>query len=313
MKKHIYLLLFILIFTSLTPMVVSANAPGPAKKINVGIYEKPSNCVYVDLFIKINPADKNYVAFNSEYGENLDLDEKSEIAQYNVDGYMSYTFHFFGAVSENTLIKGKSSLDSYYSEFASYSYEDGSIDFTAFEKLQKGYPVVKLALIDSTGAIIKVSDKVSIIPERGFFTGYIYYHVATNSLEVSNYTGLLNDVFYSFKILIMFLFAGILRIAFSTGIETLIALPFKLKPYRKIVIVNLITQIILTIAMTLSGFNYLITLIALEAIVYVAEFISYTFLYKKFSKIKILLYTVAANTVSLGFGLLLNYLGVFKG
>lgn len=294
-------------------MVVSANSPGRATDICVDIYEKPENCIYVDLLVKIDPADKNYAVFNSEYGEKLGLDEKSAIAQYNVDGYKSYTFHFLGAESKNELIQNENNPDIYYSEFAKDSTADGSIVNTAFNKLQTDYPILKIALIDSTGGIIKISDEFNIVPKRGFFTRHIYYHVATNSLEVSYYTGFFDDIFYSLKFTIFALFAGIFRIAFSTGIETLIAIPFKLKPYRKIVIVNLITQIILTTAMALSGFNYLITLIALEAFVYIAEFISYSFLYKQISKVRILIYTVAANTVSLGLGLLLNYLGFFKG
>lgn len=294
-------------------MVVSADSPGSAREINVYIFEKPENCIYVDLLVKINPTDKNYVAFNSEYGEKLGLDEKSEIAQYNTEGYMSYTFHFLGAASENILIKDESIVDAYYSKFAKHSVVDGSIDFDAFDRLQTDYPVLKLALIDSTGRIIKVSDKVSIAPRRGYIRGPIHYHIATNSVIASQYTRLLDGIFYSLKFIIFALFAGIIRIAFSTGIETLIAIPFKLKPYRKIVIVNLITQIILTTDMALSGFNYLITLIALEAFVYITEFISYSFLYKQISKVRILIYTVVANTVSLGLGLLLNYLGVFKG
>jgi hypothetical protein len=294
-------------------MVVSANSPAPADNIHVVIYEKPDNCVYVDLLIKINPSDKNYVVFNSEYGEKLDLGEKSAIAQYNVDGFMSYTFHFLGAMSENTLVKEEGSPDSYYSEFAGYRDPDGSLEFNAFDRLQADYPILKLALIDSMGTIIKVSDKVSIATRRGYLSGPIYYHIAANSVEVNIIPGFLDNILYLLKFLIMILFAGIFRFAFSTVIETLIAIPFKLKPYRKIVIVNLITQTILTIAMALSGYSYLVTLIAIEAFVYVAEFISYSILYKQFSKIRILFYTVVANTVSLGLGLLLNYLGVFKG
>lgn len=312
MKKFIYLLL-ILIFVCISPNVVSANSPGPANQIYVGIYEKPNNCVYVDLLIKIDPSDINYVFFNSEYGKKLGLDDKSEIAQYNVDGYMSYTFHFFGAAAENKLIEDENRIGAYYAEFATHLKLGNNYDYSAYDKLKTGYPILKLVLIDSTGDIIKISNEFSIVPERAYFTGGIYYHVNSDLLEVSNYTGLLDDTFHSLGFLIMVLFAGIFRIAFSTGIETLIALPFKLKPYRKIVVVNLITQMLLTIAMALSGSNYLIGIIILEFFVYLAEFISYLFLYKQFSIMKILIYTVIANTVSLSLGLLMNYLGIFKG
>ena len=91
--------------------------------------------------------------------------------------------------------------------------------------------------------------------------------------------------------------------ALSVGIETLIAIPFKLRPLWKVSLVNLLTQIILIVFMRCSDIPYLTALIIGEAYVYISEFVAYSYLYK-IPKWKLAVYTVVANTFTLALGII---------
>jgi hypothetical protein len=110
-------------------------------------------------------------------------------------------------------------------------------------------------------------------------------------------------------------FAGFafVRIAVSITTETLLALSFEIKPIRKIIAVNALTQIGLISFIRFSGIPYTTALIIGEVFVYLFEFGVYCLIFKNVSKLKLALYTVTANTVSLAVGLLLNTFRVLEG
>lgn len=309
--KKITFIIICLSFICLTPFSTSANSPGPGTKIEIAIDQIPEGCVSADILVKIDPSHEKYVAFNSEYGKNLGLDEQSEIAAYYEDGFTSYTFHFSGAVSEN-LLKYETGAG-YVAIFAYYTEDSNDSFFSALNELERYSPILKLALLDEEGEILEISDEFSIVPDKGYFLGYIQYSPSNDSITVSVHKNTFSHIFDGIGFILALLIAGFMRITFSIIAETLIAVPFRLKPYYRIIITNLVTQIILTLSFALSGFNYLITLIIIEALVYIAEFIAYTILFKEVSRLRILVYTIIANTVSLRFGLLLNELGIFRG
>lgn len=307
-KKAAFLLLaFSILF--LLSSKTNANSPPPGNEVEIAIDQIPEGCVYADLLVKIRPSHEKYAAFNVEYGSKLGIGEQSEIAKYREDGFTSYTFHFSGAVSDN-LIKYESDYGRYIAKFAYYTEDNSGSGYNALEELRSNSPVLRIALLNADGEILDLSDEFSINPQRVFFTGSVYYSPVNDTIRVSTYQNRLGDILY---FIVAILIAGFLRINFSILIETLIAIPFKLKPYYKIIITNFITQTLLTIAFALSGFDYLFTLIVIEVLVYVVEFFAYTLMFKKVSKRRILLYTIIANTVTLGFGLLLNQLGIFRG
>jgi hypothetical protein len=309
MKKTVYLVFILALgVLFLLPFKTSANSPGPGTKVEVTIEQIPESCVYADLLVRIDSSHVIYTTNNIEYGKRLGLDEHAEIVTFDEDGFTSYTFHFRGAVSDNLL--SHETGEGYIARFAYDTEERYDSMYSALNTLERISPVLKLALFDAEGQILEISDEFCIVPDQGYFLGYVNYSPADDSIHVSVYRNVLIDMM---DFLLFVLIAGFLRILFSVAAETLIAVPFKLKPYRRIVVTNLITQIILTIAFAMSGFHYLITLIAVEAFVYIAEFIVYMILYKDVSRLKILMYTITANTVTLGFGLLLNALGIFKG
>jgi hypothetical protein len=83
--------------------------PRDRSRLDINYYNAPEGTAYVDILGKIDSSDENYTEFNSnavpqnliirsaDYalsdGEPLDIDENSEIAKYNEDGYMSLSIH----------------------------------------------------------------------------------------------------------------------------------------------------------------------------------------------------------------------------
>ena len=92
-------------------------------------------------------------------------------------------------------------------------------------------------------------------------------------------------------------------------IELLVGLCFGMKPLRYIILANLITNIpmniVLLLISTLSGFEYWIMLIVLEAIVLLIEFFFWRRKYASRKTWVVLLFTAAANAASLAAGVLL--------
>ena len=77
--------------------------------------------------------------------------------------------------------------------------------------------------------------------------------------------------------------------------------------------VNLTTQLLLILFLSLSGLPYMTAVLVGEIAVYAAEFIAYLFLYRDVSRWRVLGYTALANTATLAMGLLFNQLGWLLG
>ena len=112
-------------------MPASANAPAPMRKLVVVLENLNDDYAYVDILIALPENDPNYVFINSAYCELLNLNAKSEIVQYQEDGYRSYTFHFKDAASENAI-----SMDMHWGAYASrFAYENNQ--FGELKKYEK--------------------------------------------------------------------------------------------------------------------------------------------------------------------------------
>lgn len=101
--------------------------------------------------------------------------------------------------------------------------------------------------------------------------------------------------------------------ALTVLIEFLVGLCFGMKPFRYILIANLITNIPMNIVLLLlnsvaDGIGYWIALVVLELIVVLVEFLFWRKKYKDRRTWYVLLFAVAANVASLAAGLLLNHL-----
>ena len=98
--------------------------------------------------------------------------------------------------------------------------------------------------------------------------------------------------------------------AFAVLIEWIIALLFKIKPWRYVIIANLISNVSMNILIGLSLkyfiFNYFLVVLVLEILVIVAEFSFYKHKYKDIGKAKLIIFTLVANIISWGFYALIS-------
>jgi hypothetical protein len=94
----------------------------------------------------------------------------------------------------------------------------------------------------------------------------------------------------------------------SIGTETVISLLFGFRGRQTltVLIVNICSQVIMRLLYLVLPFTYLIETIILEVCVYTAEFLIYKKYFKDISTIKIVGYTITANTLSLLLGIFLD-------
>ncbi len=162
---------------------------------------------------------------------------------------------------------------------------------------------IKISLLDENKNVMKTSDAASIVPMgRNLFAKGVTFDASGTALTVDFFRNYYSDIS------LFMLYTFLIIPAVSTVIETLIAIPFQIKPLRRIVIVNIITQILLIIFIFIFSpdFRYTSAVILGEIIVFVAEYVAYIFLFKNKSKANLSVYTFVANTASLIFGLSLN-------
>jgi fluoride ion exporter CrcB/FEX len=297
--------IFLLICLMLPSMVVYANAPPPPDYILLELSNLPENAVYADMLIQINPNRAEYVEFNPANGDKYGIDADSPIAVYNENGFMSFTFRYRRSVSDMSL-----ELDSHGFAYARFANEKsvGSSNNEQFANIISNYNIIKVVLLDEHGNILSVSSEVNINPQRfNYFGGLVRYNAANNHIRADVYTS-----YWGIFIAIFIGISAMLRIAVSVAIETVLAIPFKIKPKWKIVCVNIGTQMLLILFMIFSNVPYLQALLISEAFVYISEYGIYTQLFKEIPKRKLALYTVAANTASLVIGVLLNAYRFFE-
>ena len=98
------------------------------------------------------------------------------------------------------------------------------------------------------------------------------------------------------------LFSNIKNIAIALiltiAVEIIIALILKIKNIKIIFIANLITNIILQLALMYIPLSYMITFAIMEILVFIAEYLIYSKFFNDISKNKIITYTLIANIIS---------------
>mgnify|MGYP003468132678 CR=1 FL=1 len=150
--------------------------------------------------------------------------------------------------------------------------------------------------------IIVVSESIQLPKENNAFVfdGEICFDFNTNSLDFDTR---INPYFVVFGG-----FFSILIMLMSIGTETVISLLFGFRGRQTltILIVNICSQIIMRLLYLVLPFTYLIETIILEVCVYTAEFFIYKKYFKGTSVIKLVGYTLTANTLSLLLGIFLD-------
>jgi len=289
LKKKIVFMIVIMVICNIFSLRVYANGPVPPRHIECKILNIPDNIAFVDLLINISEQSNDYISYNETNGQRFLIGEQSQIVSYNTDSFQSFTFHFAESASDIIIDESAGGIK--------FGYQNDQ-----FQKLLDEYPIVKIVLLDSDGKIVKISDSVNINPKKtGFFMGRITYDAANNIVDAPYYNSPFAFLFY--------IFTGIsvlVRMCISSSVETLIAIPFKLKPLRKVFAINIITQAFLVVFMSFCKLPYMWSLLIAEAVVYFAEFKILGFFYKDISTRKLVLFVIAANTISLLLGLALN-------
>ena len=297
LKKLFFIVVIVTILASSFVLPVFANAPMPADHLTVVLSNLPDDAVYVDLLVKINQDDPNFVDFQSNnYSDSVS--KASEIVSYSDGSFYSFTFHYKNSKSN---IKIEHYYDDlYYVDFCNgLNYQDY---LTQYESLRNHYRDVKVALLDKDFNIIVVSESIQLPKENNAFVfdGEIYFDFNTNSLDFDTR---INPYFVVFGG-----FFSILIMLMSIGTETVISLLFGFRGRQTltILIVNICSQIIMRLLYLVLPFTYLIETIILEVCVYTAEFFIYKKYFKGTSVIKLVGYTLTANTLSLLLGIFLD-------
>lgn len=275
-------------------LAVSANAPAPPAYFYCSVDDPPPQAVYVDILIPLSEQDEAYTPYNEKneiYGH---LNKDSPIVSYAQDGYRSLSFHYAGVSADPEISSALFTMEQY----------SQSIDRIA--------PSIKVALLDESGRVLQVSEAVSTLPpQENQFAREIVYTAGQAEIHFEeHYRGSVSAVR---PLTLSLLAAMLVRMLLSIGIECLIALPFGLRGIGKIALINLATQLVLGAVILWSGWPYGLAIGVMEPIIYIGEGLLYLRLFPSLSKRRVLLYTVCANTVTLGMGLILNAAGLLMG
>ena len=293
LKRAIACLFLLLIFALPAALPAGANSPAPANTLPVTLLgELPAGAAYADLLVALPASDELYTPLNEDNAAARGWDADTPAVSYAEDGFVSFTFHFRGA----RLTEPLAETEGYPVYFADW-------DSDHWKQVEEHCPRLKIALLDKEGGRLQVSPEVNIAPNRPGYLSGLWYDAGENTAGLYWYEGMAGAAKRALP--------GFVRIVFSIAAEVLIALAFRLKGVWKVGLVNLGTQIALTIFMALAPWSYTACLLVGEAAVYLLEFALYLPLYRGVSRRRLALYTLTANTFTLLAGLLLNQVNWF--
>ena len=253
--------------------------------------------MYVDILVKMGPDSVHYATNTGAFPAG------SPTAQFGADGFVSLACHGKGVG-----YTGNSS------DSATYMLPD--------ETTLASFAVqVKVASLDGDGRILALSGAARVIPtQAGTYAQYVTFN-RQSGLSVSfqgPYTYILRNP-YAYPYLKL-----LIPLALTLAVEIGIAFPLRIKQKWKILLVNIVTQTLLNgfflprswpwFSMLGYTYGYGWNIAIGEFVVYLLEFSAYLLWYRhKVSWRRIALYTVLANTASLGMGLVVNhFLGILN-
>ena len=171
MKKPICILLAVTICAAFCSVPAFA-MPQAAQTIPVKIKNFPNECEYIDLLIDIDEEHEYYTMANTVNMQAQPFDT-AELAEYNKDGFVSYTCHFKDARSDLRIKGGR-----VYVIKKEQSPLIISLKFS-----------VMVAVLDRNGHILKVSDAVTISDDKCFLYdgSYINYDYSSNGVSADVY------------------------------------------------------------------------------------------------------------------------------
>ena len=315
-RRGFGLLLFAFVFVIVlrSGMRVSlANSPAAASYLMISPENVSEDAVYLELLIPMSQDDPYYCSFNQTAADETGLTEDAPIVQYlDGEGYISYSFHMINAVSRMKMQKDSDGNGvAYPLSFGSGAYAGGE---THLQYIQRNFGTIKAALVDHAGNVLAVSDAASVKPGRhAYLTGAIDYDCATGRLSPDIYKGAwMGSLVLLVILLLLGMFYLAVRAVFNGVMETLVALVFRVRPWRTVFLVNFISNFIfnllLFIGTSVLQIPYLIFVAAGEAGVVYAEYLVYRRRLVSCGQRRILIFTITANLTSFLLGTGLNYL-----
>ena len=163
MRKCFLILVALLVLLQL-PLTCYAWVPSTQFFCQVSEENIPENAVYADLLLPIPADDEDYTPYNSLNGSIFNIPENSQIAQYNEEGYQSYTFHLENANSEIQLVTEISASQSVAQVIFLADDRNMTIQETyqRYYQFCQKYQTAKLAYLDAEGNVISVTNTVKL-------------------------------------------------------------------------------------------------------------------------------------------------------
>ena len=293
-------LMLLVLCAAVFPLGAAANSPAPPNYLYMEITGAGETATRADVLVELSPEDERYTPLNRSVLSGARLPEDAPIVSYHEEGFVSLTLHLKG-VSENDRL-----TEAFEGKVSGLILLPSSN-----QPLDKIVSRVKVALLDDEGRVLRVSPAAELTPpDADSFLRTLHYNVQADTLTAS-YTNYYHGS--AARRGLPPLWAVLARLLLSVGVETVIALAFRLRAVWKVAAVNLATQLLLIVFLSLSGLPYAAAVILGEIAVYAAELIVYLFLYRDVSRWRLLGYTALANTATLAMGLLFNQLGWLLG
>lgn len=224
------------------------------------------------MLLCIVPATTQANAAHNPYWKDIVLSDTSEVTSISV------------------FVDGADGSFSLFKTFESEHKKEQKIYFERPQDAKRFY--IEVTMADGT---VRASEPVDA---TGYDQKYTY-NVKTNALkEKADRRGWL------FVPLILLGLAGALALPLGVTVlvEFLAALPFRLKPYKYVIFVNLITNPVMNVLLYILRLSRIGAwiLVPLEIIVALVEFLFYTKKYPDRTKGKLLLFSIVANALSWG-------------
>lgn len=302
MKKRFRILtlaLTLILLTCMMPLTVSANSPPPPPHYMFQLTNLPEGAAYVDLLIPLETHNEKYVEFDPGKLPN-GFSSDAEILSYCENGYRSYTFHYLDAVSA-PLLNEEGQVFFFVDAQYVKDYSGKAQDFHREEIYDLGR--IRLAVLDRSGNILHVSP-VLTLTSRDYFSyldNDLYYDAETREFRVEYLEKFSAPGWY-----VVLAFIGMVVTCIT---ELFLAMLFCLLKGNigTIFLTNCTSQILMHTAYlslySVVFWKYSQLVILLEVLVYVGEYLWYARKMPSTSRLRVLLYTITANTASLLLGL----------
>jgi hypothetical protein len=296
LKKTAALFTITLLMLVAIPCFASANGPPPDTSITIMVVNPPAEAAYIDILVDKSLKEINAASPNPDVFAAYPIIVNSELVSCDSDGYVSYSLFY-----EHDAYSNAQFLNLEFHQRSGNKFS-GAFDFDINS--------IKIVLLDGSGKILQISDTVVLAQPDDHIhtpTSIVSYDYNSNIAKVKFLVDTSSITF------VVMMFMAVFRMLFSTGVEIIIAVPFKIKRIKVLVIVNIITQTIISLGIPIVTMlmSYTVSVVIFEILIYILEFFAYLNFLREPKWKKVLLYTVTANTASLLLGLLLNSMGFF--